>query len=59
VTGLDLDHCPTCSRRITDTDPDGCETASGQRYCLAHLPREADPDLFDAYQKFLAEGVDP
>lgn len=44
-----LDHCPACDRRITDVDPDGCETGSGQRYCLSHLTREADPELY-AYQ---------
>lgn len=43
------DNCPTCGRRITDTDPAGCETESGQRYCLVHLPRTADPELYDAW----------
>lgn len=32
------DHCPTCQRQITDTDPRGCEAPWGQRYCLTHLP---------------------
>ena len=33
-----LDNCPTCGRRITDFDMTGCETDSGQRWCLVHLP---------------------
>lgn len=33
-----LDRCPTCSRRINDFDPKGCELESGQRWCLVHLP---------------------
>lgn len=49
-----LDNCPTCGRRITDVDPDGCETGFGQRFCLAHLTYDADPELFDAYQRHLA-----
>jgi hypothetical protein len=31
------DRCPTCHMHITDTDDDGCETGSGQRWCVAHL----------------------
>jgi len=38
-----LDHCPTCRRRITDFDNDGCETESGQRYCLRHVPHADYP----------------
>jgi hypothetical protein len=34
----DLDRCPTCGRRITDTDDAGCEAADGQRWCIAHVP---------------------
>jgi hypothetical protein len=37
-----LDRCPTCGRRITDYDPDGCETPSGQRYCLTHVLTEQE-----------------
>ena len=50
-----LDNCPTCGRPISDVDPMGCETATGQRYCLDHLPRSADPDLFDAVATWTAE----
>ena len=35
---MDMDHCPTCNRKITDHDDEGIETVSGQRYCLDHLP---------------------
>lgn len=38
---MKLDHCPTCGRRITDFDPNGCELDSGQRWCLDH-GREAN-----------------
>ncbi len=48
------DRCPTCRRLISDTDSTGCETETGQRYCLDHLPRSAAPDLFDRYQRLLA-----
>lgn len=34
---LSLDRCPTCGRRITDYDDDGCESPDGQRYCRAHV----------------------
>lgn len=53
-TRASLDHCPFCERRITDTDPMGCETESGQRYCLNHLPRKADPNLFDDWWAYEA-----
>ena len=32
----DLDHCPTCGRRIKDYDMTGREDESGQRHCVAH-----------------------
>lgn len=40
-----LDSCPVCGRRITDYDLNGCETLSGQRYCVQHAPHFAE--LFD------------
>lgn len=52
-----FDDCPTCGKNITDVDPGGCEAENGQRYCLDHLPREADPELFDSYRAFLASGT--
>lgn len=39
---MELDHCPTCARRIGDNDDDGYEGLSGQRYCLSHMPRMSD-----------------
>lgn len=32
----DLDHCPTCGRRIRDYDDDGMEAITGQRWCIEH-----------------------
>jgi hypothetical protein len=47
---LTFDYCPPpCGRRITDDDMSGCETPSGQRYCMIHLPREAHPELYDEW----------
>lgn len=34
------DNCPSCGRRISDYDPEGCEAPTGQRYCLIHVPDE-------------------
>lgn len=34
----DLDHCPTCGKRIKDFDEGGCESSYGQRFCLVHFP---------------------
>lgn len=45
-----LDDCPSCGKRITDADPGGCETPTGQRYCLDHLPRDVWPEMFDEWQ---------
>lgn len=39
---MSLDNCPTCDRRITDFDANGCELDNAQRWCLDHL-REGDP----------------
>jgi hypothetical protein len=36
-----LDFCPTCNRRITDMDDEGCEMPDGQRWCLKHRPTPA------------------
>jgi hypothetical protein len=38
----DLDHCPTCGKRILDNDRTGCETPGGQRWCIQHLMDFAD-----------------
>jgi hypothetical protein len=34
--GASLDNCPTCGRRITDTDDRGMEADNGQRWCIVH-----------------------
>lgn len=44
----DLNHCPSCGRSITDFDMTGCETGSGQRFCIAHLTPDADAELYAA-----------
>jgi len=31
----DLDHCPVCDKKITDTDDNGMELPSGQRWCIS------------------------
>lgn len=36
-----FDFCPTCDRRITDMDDEGCEMPDGQRWCLKHRPTPA------------------
>jgi hypothetical protein len=33
-----LDYCGSCGRRITDTDDNGTEDSTGQRWCLDHRP---------------------
>jgi hypothetical protein len=34
---IPLDHCPTCGKRILDTDDEGLEDGTdGQRWCRAH-----------------------
>lgn len=32
-----IDNCPICSKRIKDTDDNGCEDGMGQRWCRHHL----------------------
>lgn len=36
----DLDHCPTCGKKITDYDMTGMEAGDGQRWCVDHAPQE-------------------
>ena len=46
------DLCPTCGRRITDYDMTGCETPSGQRWCMEHLPPDQTPPALAAWARF-------
>lgn len=48
-TATSADNCPTCGRRITDYDDNGCEAPWGQRYCLEHLPAAAPSDGGDDF----------
>lgn len=41
------DNCPTCGRRIVDTDDNGCEADNGQRWCRDHRPPDWNRETRD------------